>query len=315
MFSITDMIYFTDPVPTPLGAKDKLLVTDTAYDRNSRYVGTIVNVKPGVLRLNGRVWKVTEDGTYVTGHAILPKAMYGKIVVGLMEGRDDVFFVGNYQDSTFNGQGALIASVLNSNAEYLVPSMEGHRHNTLRLNVWLEAAPWAFELMPRVTDSAATVAAKLELAKARWEINRAVIEMAAEGYQRSWTEELKTLHSNEDLDFLPRPLLGVLYDGEVLLGSAEVAPRRDSLTPSQQRQLEALQQHQQGTANPVTPKPPRIPVNVSLPLDLKLNPEEVLLPDATLTVERAAARLIDNPDVSLGAHRLTYFVNGLTALL
>lgn len=304
MFTAKDMLYFVSPIPTTLAPADELFVTDTAYDRNSALAGTVVKLKAGMERLNGKMWKITEDGTFVAGHPIQRGYTYGR-VVGLVEGRDDRFFFGTFRDET--AQLGEVTDVLNSRAEYLIPSQEGSYENRVRLNMWLPAAPWAEGLMPRAGDTSATVAAKLELAKAKWQMNRAVLEMAHEGYQRGWTDDLTGLHENPDLSFLPRPRLGVIYEGEVLL----TAPRgtRLDLSPEQREKITALEGKSFRGAHPV--RAPRIPVAVSLPLNLQLDPEVHDLPGATVQVEREVRRVLADPEVGIGSHQLSYFVNGL----
>lgn len=312
MFTMKDMLYYTMPAPTPITAVDKLFVTDAAYDRNSHVVGTIVQIKEGYTVLNGKVWRTSEDGTYVTGHDLGRPFGYGQHVVGTVDGDDDKFFLGFFREMDRHGKMAMISDVYNSRAEYILPSMEGYYANRVRLNHWTPAAPWATVLMPRPGDNHGTITAKLELAKAKWEMNRAVLEMAHEGYQRGWTDELKELHGNSDLDFLPRPRLGVMLNGDVLLPSGERRPSLDSMSAEQQAKITAIRS-KSTIAGAV--QDPRIPVTVALPLSLQLDPEEMDIVATTHAVRAKAREVLDDPDITLGSHSLSYFVNGLSSLI
>lgn len=315
MLTQKDMLYFTYPIANALDMEDgeKLFVTDTAYDRNSHLAGTIVAVKPGMERLNGRMWRTAEDGSYVTGHPLRTSSFFGHNVVGLAEGEDDRFYHGMFEDVDYGMNTALINCTTNSLARYPVPSMCGSRDHRARLHLWVKGAPWAARLMPRPSDTIETVEAKLELAKAKWLLNRAVQEMAHEGYERGWTSQLKELHENEDLDFLPRPLLGVLYEGEVLLPTSDPAPARAALSAEQQSRVAAIEAVSIQSAANV--RPPRIPVTVTLPLNLQLNPDDVSLPEVTTQIAFRAQQALGDPNITLGRHTTSYFVNGLASLI
>lgn len=312
MFTMRDMLYFTMPNPTALDAEGKLFVTDTAYDRNSSYAGTIVDIKDGITLRNGTAWRTTTDGSYVTGHGLKREPFYRQNLVGTVDGIDSMFFFGTLREVDHDGKLVLVSAVQNSLAKYPVPSLEGAYGNQIRLNNWTQAAPWTQELMPRTGDSTGTIQAKLALAKAKWETNRAVMEMAHEGYQRHWTTELKSLHENPELDFLPRPRLGVTYTGEVLLPAAQSAA--PALSEEQRTKIQALRSRSLSESGVVTHRP-KIPVSVVIPLDLVLDPEDTDLLDVTLAVKRKAQQVLKDPEISLGQHSLSYFVNGLSALL
>lgn len=314
MLSTSDIIYYTDPVPTFLGEGKRMLVTDTAYDRNSRMIGTIMDVKEEMANLSGRPWRVTTDGTYVRGHLLRTTRNYGSAVVGFAPGQDDRFYLGSIFDTTNTDEPMLIISTArNSLAQYITPLMSDSYASRMVLSSWFPAAPWAGSLLPAPGDTSETVTAKLELAKARWKFNVAVMEMEYEGYNRNWTTQLEELHSNTDLSFLPEVRVGLVFTGDVMVPVTAERPR-PTLGGLEQELADKVRAFTaKSTMAPILGAQ-RMAVRMSFPLDLKLDPKNIPA-DHNSNVTRAVQQHLGDSSVTVGTHSSTYFVNGLTSLV
>lgn len=316
MNALKDMLYYTHPIADPTDKGSRMYVIDTAYDRNSHIVGTVVDISERSVLLNGKVWKITTDGTYVAGHIVNTTkgtGFYHSQLVGLTSHTDEHFChgvfesFGRFPDGNNAIQYMQVQRMRTSDGSHYSPSGHGAFGH---LTTWVMAAPWTAALMPFPTDNAATIIAKRALAEKKWKLHRAVAEMANEGYQRGWTDNLRELHSNDDLDFLPRPRLGIMYTGNVLISNGQRAPRMSDLEDDVAQKVRALE----GVSiTPATPTAPVVPVNVIIPLDMKLDPERLELPEIMRGMEVKIREQLDDSSAALGAHRVQYFVNGLSS--
>lgn len=315
MNALKDMLYYTNPIPNVTNTGGRLYVIDTAYDRNSHLAGTVMDITNRSVVLNGKPWKVSTDGSYVAGHIVNSAngtGHYNASLVGLTSSTAGYFSHGFFEHfGRFPGSDdpkyALVSRLRNSDGSHLMAGQNTHGH----LTTWVPAAPWAAALLPHPGDTMATVTAKRELAEKKWKLYRAVAEMAHEGYQRGWTDQLKELHENPDLDFLPRPRLGVLYVGNVLLPTGSRNVPREELPAEVTAKITALENL---SATGAQTAPPVVSVGVTIPLDLKLDPETINLPGTLNDMGLMIRRQMGDHTITLGSHRVQHFINGLSSL-
>lgn len=315
MNALKDMLYYTHPFPSATDAGARMYVIDTAYDRNSHLTGKVLDITSRSVVLNGKVWRVSTDGSYVAGHIVNSTngtGFYHSTLVGLTTATDEYFSHGYFESfGRFPGNSdpayMLVSRMKHSDGHHLMDGLNTSGH----LTTWVLAAPWAAALLPSAGDSAATITAKRELAEKKWKLYRAVAEMAHEGYQRGWTDQLKELHENPDLDFLPRPRLGVIYDGNVLIPNGRTVVPRADLSAEVRGKITALENL---SVADVHTTPPVVSVRVTVPLDLKLDPETLDLPGVLQNMEHMIRRRMDDHTITLGSHRIQHFISGLSSL-
>lgn len=315
MNALKDMLYYTHPFPNVTDTGARMYVIDTAYDRNSHLAGKVLDVTSRSVVLNGKVWRVSTDGSYVAGHIVNSTngtGFYHSALVGLTSHTDEHFSHGTFESfgrfpDNSDPNYMLVSRMQHSDGHHFMDGLNTSGH----LTTWVLAAPWAATLLPSAGDSAATVTAKRELAEKKWKLYRAVAEMAHEGYQRGWTDHLKELHENPDLDFLPRPRLGVMYVGNVLIPNGRSGVPRNELPAEVAAKVTALESLSATGANTT---PPVVSVAVTIPLDLKLDPETLELPAALQNMENTIRRQMDDHTITLGSHRVQHFISGLSSL-
>lgn len=249
-----DMLYYTAPIDTPFGNNSqtadtgepqRLLVTGVHYERNRSMIGSIVEIRSSLYRTNGRVWRVSADGTYVTGHLLNTEQGTYDSLVGLTPTMPDGFVVG-VSRSHGGHKWRILDSIYAFNAADRVGPIADNRR-TLPVSTWMPAAPWAMELMPGHHDSEEVRAAKVSLAKERWELNRAAVYIEVEGYERGWTADLNGLRSDEALNFLPQIRYGALVNGSMLIPLPTDAVSEESADANTKAAIEAVRTRSLGT--------------------------------------------------------------------
>lgn len=322
MLSRAEMLYYTPPVATPMQpglartsqstTPTRLFVTDTVYDRNHHLVGTIVTLKTDTTVNNGKPWRTTTDGTYVTGHPVNNVGSYRQ-VIGLVAGREDIFYYGELELIHSDGElvGGKLSTSLNSLNEYADPTTANRRGSSVHLTSWVEAAPWAGELMPRPTDTAATIRAKAELAKERWLFNRAVGDMAQEGFQRGWEGNLEELQN--DLTYLPKVQVGAVVEGTVLIPTGQQVRRTDLDTDAAAAaaKVEALSTRR----NTGDFGRQMVPMEISIPVHTEMRPEDLHSATGQQVVANNLRSVLGIPPNQLGHLTTRPFVTRLSSLV
>jgi len=187
VLTLEDMKYYIDPIAAPYEDTTKVYVQQVRHERTHSMVGKIINVK-GVGEIEGhRMWYTTENGYYVYGaSAGSPSVGRYSMVVAQV---GDIWAFGEQAARLRKGSAnhRNLGSVRFSNGK----RMPGNAY--LPVTNWIEAAGWAYECMPADGDSEEVVAAKLALAKQRWQTRHAKLEVMRQGLTRGWTKDLREL--------------------------------------------------------------------------------------------------------------------------
>lgn len=230
MLTMSDMKYFIEPTPNhfEVDNSDRVLIFQTRYNRRQEQCGTVVDLPPKSTRritFSGIDFVITAGGDHVRGAVNKPTNVYYHHVVGTSPAYPDRFFAGYVENMVGEGgehQGVALGRTRVSTGE----SHAAGEWSGVMLNDWYRAAPWAMELMPQPTDTAEYAAAKLALAKERWEFNYALSVITAEGMYRDWNDQLEVLA--DEFGWLPG-----YYGTSFISGTALIPVNRDSLTPDE----------------------------------------------------------------------------------
>lgn len=221
MISKENMRFYVEPSVNQGLTIEEVYVLDTRHaQRQEMYIGKIVPVMPRRSRANGRDWNLTTDGEHMVYGAPLVRDAnqisnyYGPVLAEFGDG----FIVGRSHTYTGRTTSLVVTEPRFSESNQL----EAVPNDSLQLPVkWLTpAASWAYELMPLPTDDAATVEAKLNLAKENYKQRRAFNHLHEESISRGWGETMTELM--ESNDYIPKAKIGLLVTANVLVG----VPRR-----------------------------------------------------------------------------------------
>jgi len=212
MFS-ADMLYYTTPAANILQPGDRVYITHAEHSaRVESLRGTLVDLKPEAARYTvnsyGLPWLVTADGYHVQGHVVnQPIPRYRDVIAPVMDS-PGVFMVGTVRENI--PQGATSARLYNiQRSDRAGINGEAIPYDTA--NLWLPAAPWARMLLPQHTDSDDLAVLRRDAAKARWELNHAIVAVFQQGLMRDWAGDLAELR--EQMSWLPDMLHGVYFSG------------------------------------------------------------------------------------------------------
>lgn len=245
MLTMSDMKYFIEPTPNhyEVDNSDRVLIFQTRYNRRQEECGTVADLAPKSSRritFSDIDFVITAGGDHVRGAVNKPTNVYYHHVVGTSPAYPDRFFAG-YVENMVAGEGADRGVALGRTRVSTGESHAAGEWSGVLLNDWYRAAPWAMDLMPQPADTAEYAAAKLALAKERWEFNYALSVITAEGMYRDWNGQLEVL-ANE-FGWLPS------YHGtSFITGTALIPVNRDALTSEERdRFAEQREEFQQRT--------------------------------------------------------------------
>lgn len=203
MISATDRKWFIDPIPNMAVDAKQVFVLRERYGRSNHSPGRVVDVK-GKTVIDSECWWVTTTGDYVFGLPV-NRVQYSGIAVGIFN--DDLFVVGSSY-----GLGTDAAQKLRD----LLPSAPlPEVLAEVSPPVTVQAAPWARDLMPLLTDSEEVKGAKIALAQKKWEMRNAQFKITVEGIEREWENYLDELR--ESYPAMPKPYYDSLVTGNALM--------------------------------------------------------------------------------------------------
>jgi hypothetical protein len=238
-----DVLYFINPVIPPVFPlpENAVIVVTEARDRNPEKLGAIMPVS-NIWHDDLKVWYRGEDDNYYDGPMIGESVSRSEYAIDLI-GDEAVFgYVNN--NFTLNGgkSWSLSSTRFWSDQQMLINGMTVTEHYGKSM---VPAAPWAADLWPRPNDSDDLRAAKIALAKHRWETQQKHVGIIREGQRRDW------LYILEGKDFLrehgmQRPVYGALINGHVSLPVNQNI-RLEELSPRGQRNLESLARYRNDT--------------------------------------------------------------------
>lgn len=232
-----DLIYFLNPVnapvsPVPEGAQ---IVVLEARDRDQSKLGEIMRVT-ATWHDDIRLWYRGEDGSYYDGPMIGKGAQRSAYAIDLVGDEAVLGYVnGTYTIAT--GQAHALSYASRWSGKQLTVNgaiiAEHYGVNTM------PAAPWAADLWPIPTDDADIRAAKIAVAKQKWETRIKHLGIIREGQRRDWLYILESHNFLEDHG-MKRPIYGALVTGHV------------SLPANQQVRTEDLSSRTTNTLNTLT---------------------------------------------------------------
>lgn len=292
MFSLSEhLIYFTDPLSDTLERGDRIFCNVERVQRNTN-LGKIVDVVK-FTRYDGRGWRVTEDGYHLSGPVVgNHNTEWNAWHLGLINGMDNVVVLGRFQ-GTHGGLGSLAAARWSDQRK--LPAVVTGVHGLL-VDSWFKAASWAFELFPTPEDDDATVTAKLDLAKQRWEHRRAKTTLLLEGANRGYTQ-LTDLVDEGDL---PVPVFGAAFNGDILIPSGR-APERSQRTVATQERLDRISA-KLGTVG--DPRTQYVSISAEIPLDVRAEGVDGVNKVQQHQVANALRNATDDYDITAGSYSL-----------
>lgn len=241
-----DILYYINPTNTPifpLPENALIVVTETRDRSQTDKLGELMPVI-ATWHDDLRLWYRGEDGNYYDGPMIghgVTRSTYAIDIVG-----DEAIF--GYVNNTYTiatGKSYGFSDTRRWSGQRMVVNtvvvMDHYGQNVV------PAAPWAYELWPLPSDSDDIRAAKIALAKHRWETHQKHLGVIREGQRRDW------LYILEGKDFLSehgmkRPVYGAFVTGTVAL-PAEIVIREDELTSRSRSMLTALGQFRDGNGS------------------------------------------------------------------
>lgn len=296
MISRTDRIYYIDPIQDPTDSNTaRILVLDEKREGHG-LVNTVVKIKTRATIEGGRVWFSTEQGYHVRGAILNPIRLQNTTnVMALLGG--DVFAVGvgGGQDSG----NRLLRDFRRSDGK-VIPAHndDGSKRNVMMTKEWLQAAPWAYELMPVEGDSAEMVSAKVAVAKQKWEERRAMGVILMEGAVRDWLHHLDEIREDHNI---PTPVFGGMVEGEVGMPSNVPVPRADDRTVRQAATLATLTDKLGAT----DPSSLTLMVPFSTLLPLNASTREAVMATAPATIIEHVRNKADDWSLTMGQYSLT----------
>lgn len=238
-----DLIYYLNPVNTPTYPipEDAQIVVLEARDRNDAMVGEVMPVT-GVWHDDIRIWYRGGDGNYYDGPMLGRGAARASYAIDI-EGEGAVFgYINNtYSVASGTGYGLSYASRWDGKQVRINGSVVAEHYG---LNC-VPAASWASDLWPIPTDHEDIRAAKIALAKQKWETQIKHLAIIREAQRRDW------LYILEGHDFLreqgmKRPIYGAFVSGNVAL-SANQSIAIDDLSSRAQSTIGALTNFRNGS--------------------------------------------------------------------
>jgi hypothetical protein len=293
MITATNRKYFIDPLQNVFHTAKEVLVFREQIPRSwNSPLDTIVPVT-GQVMIDAHLWWKTEDGMYVDGAAVSPREIISHTpTMGLLD--DGTFVIGEgYGTADVNSEHprVLIRDARRSDGKVL-PGV-----TTYGVERWLQAAPWAVELMPAEGDDTAAVELKISIAKQKWETRLAEVAILREAQDREWTGDL------EDLSYtLPAPQYALFIDGSVYVPTAQRATTADlpeEVRSTLERVTANSLTHTPTSAAPVTRVEVPATFLVRTALDSVDGADDVPL---STIIEGAKERLKVH-DISLGSYR------------
>lgn len=241
-----EVLYYINPVNAPvvpIPENGQIVVTE-ARDRQPDKLGEVIKVT-GVWHDDLRLWYRGEDGNYYDGPMLgqnVSNSQYGIDIVG------DVAVLG-YVNNSFavveGGRGHSLSYASRwDGQQIMINGSLVREHYALNL---VNVAPWASELWPAPTDDDDLRAAKIALAKHRWETRQKHLGIIREGQRRDWLYILES-HDFLSAHGMKRPVYGALVTGNVILPTSQ-SIRVDELSSRSQSHLTALSRFRNNDAN------------------------------------------------------------------
>lgn len=301
-----DVLYFINPVNTPVYPfpENSVIIVTEARDRQPDKLGEIMKVT-NVWHDDLKVWYRGEDGNYYDGPMIgsVIRSQYAIDFIG----DEAVFGYINNNYTVNEGKAwALSSTRFWSGQQILINGMVVGDHYGKSM---VPAAPWAHELWPHATDPDDIRAAKIALAKHRWETQQKHLGIIREGQRRDW------LYILENRDFLSeygmkRPVYGALVSGNVSL-SANQTIREDELSSRARSTLATLAPFRNGTGTAFDAQV-QVPVQFVYPGSAAYREgSSIYVSDANLLTAHFQ-QASNNYDVSVHAHSVQPTITGLS---
>lgn len=292
--------YFLTPMQDPFATSDKVFVFRERTQRGL-YIDKITEVK-GRSMYDYHLWWTTTGGDYVDGAAVSPlnlptyQPMMG--IIG-----ENLFVIGT--GVGVDSQGRMKIESARRSDGVRIASGNGRWVDTYYVRTWLQAAPWARDMMPAEGDTSSTVSQKLSIAKQKFETALAEVCILRESQARSWEDDL------EDLDYsLPKPTYALHVDGTVFVATGQQV-EVDALTEDRQAMIRKARENSIGGGYAPARMETQIPVPASFLVRTSITDLDDVKDVSEYTIVNAARERLDIPVMSVVRGSTIPFIRSL----